>query len=130
MRSGQGGHTVEWLVLVALVAGCVSGPEQVGSPAADRAREVLRGTRERSGNLLLKCEPVDADVYLDGVVQGVCTDFGGGPRGLQVGAGLHRVDVKKDGFWPYTTYFEPSSARAGLTIKLHPVGGAPGGTGG
>ncbi|WP_375773554.1 PEGA domain-containing protein [Archangium gephyra] len=107
-----------WLALVGLVLGCASGPEQVDSPAADRARELMRATRSRNGNLLLRCEPADAEVYLDGVAQGVCTDFGGKPSGLQVGLGLHRIDVKKDGFWPYTTYFEPSSARAGLTIKL------------
>lgn len=127
VRGGRGGWG--W-VLGVLLWGCASGPEQAGSPAADRAREVLRGSRARSGNLRLTCEPADADVYLDGVVQGVCTDFGGTPRALQVGEGLHRVDVKKDGFWPYTSYYEPGSARAGLTIKLRPVGGAAGGTGG
>jgi hypothetical protein len=88
------------------------------SPAADRAREVLRAARTRQGNLLLQCEPEDADVYLDGVIQGMCTDFGGGPNGLKVGTGLHRIDVKKDGYWPYTTYYEPNNARAGLTIRL------------
>jgi hypothetical protein len=110
--------------------GCASGPEQVESPAAERARELLRAVRSRHGNLLLKCEPSDSEVYLDGVIQGVCTDFGGGPKGLQVaGSGLHRIDVKKDGYWPYTTYYEPGSARAGLTIRLKPMeperGGAP-----
>ncbi len=109
------------VALVGLVFGCASGPEQVDSPAADRARELMRSTRARPGNLLLRCEPSDAEVYLDGVLQGVCTDFGGEPSGLQVGVGLHRIDVKKDGYWPYTTYYEPSSARAGLTIRLRPV---------
>lgn len=117
-----------WLALVGLVLGCASGPEQVDSPAADRARDLMRAMRSRNGNLLLRCEPEDAEVYLDGVVQGVCTDFGGRPRGLQVGLGMHRIDVKKDGYWPYTTYFEPSSARAGLTIKLRSMGQEQGGT--
>lgn len=117
-----------WLALVGLVIGCASGPEQVDSPAADRARELMRAQRSRNGNLLLRCEPEDAEVHLDGVIQGVCTDFGGKPSGLQVGLGLHRIDVKKDGYWPYTTYFEPSNARAGLTIKLRPMGQESGGT--
>jgi hypothetical protein len=91
-----------------------------------RAREVLRSRKARQGNLLLQCEPSDAEVYLDGVLQGVCTDFGGESRGLQVGVGLHRIDVKKEGYWPYTTYYEPGgSARAGLTLRLRPRG--PGG---
>lgn len=109
------------LVLGGLVLGCASGPERVQSPAADKARELLRSTGSRDGNLMLRCDPSDAEVFLDGVVQGVCTDFDGGAKGLQVGAGLHRIDVKKDGYWPYTTYYEPGSARARLTIKLRPV---------
>ncbi|WP_239470713.1 PEGA domain-containing protein [Archangium violaceum] len=114
--------------LAGLWLGCASGPEQVDSPAAERAREMLRAVKSRRGNLLLQCEPSDAEVYLDGVVQGVCTDFGGGPSGLQVGGGLHRIDVKKDGYWPYTTYYEPSNARAGLTIRLKPMEPERGGT--
>jgi hypothetical protein len=109
------------LGVVTLVIGCASGPGQVDSPMAERARELLRSRKARQGNLLLRCEPSDAEVYLDGVLQGVCTDFGGGPSGLQVGAGLHRIDVKKDGYWPYTTYYDSGSARAGLTIQLRPV---------
>ena len=109
-------------VLAGLVWGCAaSGPEQVRSPAADRAREALRASRSRSGNLRLRCEPVDADVYLDGVVQGVCTDFSGEPRGLQVGEGLHHIEVKKDGYFPYTTYYEPNNTSLGLTIRLRPT---------
>lgn len=115
------------LGLVTLVLGCASGPGAVDSPAAERARELLRSRKARQGNLLLRCEPSDAEVYLDGVLQGVCTDFGGGPSGLQVGAGLHRIDVKKDGYWPYTTYYDSGSARAGLTIRLRPVETEPGG---
>ncbi|ATB33440.1 PEGA domain-containing protein [Melittangium boletus] len=106
--------------MVGLVLGCATGPERVESPAADRARELLRGG-SRVGNLVLRCEPSDAEVYLDGVVQGVCTDFAGAPRGLSVGEGLHQIDVKKDGYWPYVTYYEPSNARAVLNIRLRSV---------
>jgi hypothetical protein len=99
------------------------------SPAVDRAREMLRTGRTREGTLVLRCEPEDADVYLDDVAQGVCTDFGEAQGGLRVGEGLHRIDVKKDGHWPYTTYYEPGRARAGLTIRLRAMeperGGVP-----
>jgi hypothetical protein len=120
VRGGGWGRGVA-LGLVTLVLGCASGPGAVDSPAVERARELLRSRKARQGNLLLRCEPSDAEVYLDGVLQGVCTDFGGGPSGLQVGVGLHRIDVKKDGYWPYTTYYDSGSARAGLTIRLRPV---------
>lgn len=108
------------LAVLALGPGCASGPEQVESPASARARQLLRSLKAREGNLLLRCEPSDAEVSLDGVPQGVCTDFGGESGGLRVGVGLHRIDVKKEGFWPYTTYYESGSARAGLTIRLRP----------
>gem|GEM_PF-874114 len=129
MRQAGGKWGCRVVVSVAgLVLGCASGPARVESPAADRARELLRGGA-RVGNLVLRCEPSDAEVYLDGVVQGVCTDFAGAPRGLSVGAGLHQIDVKKDGYWPYVTYYEPSNARAMLTIRLRSAtperGGAP-----
>jgi hypothetical protein len=114
---------------MALGLGCASGPEQVDSPAADWARELMRSRKSRPVNLLLRCEPSDAEVYLDGVLQGVCTDFGGGPTGLQVGVGLHRIDVKKAGYWPYMTYYDSDSGKVGLNIQLRPVeperGGAP-----
>lgn len=109
------------LGLMALGPGCASGPEQVGSPAADWTRELMRSRKSRPVNLLLRCEPSDAEVYLDGVLQGVCTGFGGGPGGLQVEAGLHRIDVKKAGYWPYMTYYDSDSGRAGLNIQLKPV---------
>ncbi len=109
------------LVVLVLGQGCASGPEQVESPASLRARQLLRSLKDREGDLLLRCEPSDAEVSLDGVPQGVCTDFGGESRGLRVGAGLHRIDVKKEGFWPYTTYYDSGRARAGLTIRLSPM---------
>jgi hypothetical protein len=113
----RGGWCVVWLVGW---VGCASGPERMDSPAARRARELMSGGG-RDGNLVLRCEPSDAEVYLDGVQQGVCTDFAGTPRGLRVGEGLHQIDVRHEGFWPYVTYYEPSNARATLTLRLRAV---------
>jgi hypothetical protein len=75
----------------------------------------------RRGELRLTCEPRDAEVLLDGVAQGTCLDFSGTPRGLVVGKGLHRVDVKKRGYLPYQTYYEPSGANASLAPTLQPT---------
>lgn len=90
-----------------------------------RARELLRTTASPRGDVVLKCEPSDAEVYLDGVIQGVCADFAGTPVGLKVGEGLHKVEVMKEGFWPYTTYYEPSGARATLRVQLRPRDSSP-----
>ena len=113
------------LCLGALGVGCASGSGAESTPAVVRARELIRSGQGRGGNLILRCEPEDADVYLDDVAQGVCTDFGDAQGGLRVGEGLHRIDVKKEGHWPYTTYYEPGRARAVVNIRL-PVKGSGG----
>lgn len=116
-----------WLAAALAVFGCAGREREPESVA--KARELLAGAETPTGNLALRCEPADAEVYLDGVLQGLCSDFTGSPRGLRVGVGLHHIEVKKQGFWPYTTYYEPSGARARLTIQLRPSvapgGGAP-----
>ncbi|MHB8878921.1 MAG: PEGA domain-containing protein [Myxococcaceae bacterium] len=86
----------------------------------------LAGAGKGAGDLRLTCEPRDAEVYLDGVAQGTCLDFSGAPRGLAVGAGLHRVDVKKRGYSPYQTYYQPSGATASLAPTLVPLSGSQG----
>jgi hypothetical protein len=116
-----------WLAAAVAASGCAGREREPES--VSRARELLAGAEAPSGNLALRCEPEDAEVYLDGVLQGLCSDFSGSPKSLRVGVGLHHVEVKKQGFWPYTTYYEASGARARLTIQLRPSvapgGGAP-----
>ncbi|MBZ4418639.1 PEGA domain-containing protein [Myxococcus sp. RHSTA-1-4] len=116
-----------WLAVAVAASGCAGREREPESVA--KARELMAGAGKPSGDLALRCEPEDAEVYLDGVLQGLCSDFTGSPKGLSVGVGLHHIEVKKRGFWPYTTYYEPSGARARLTIQLRsavaPGGGAP-----
>ena len=71
-------------------------------------------------DLTLGCDPSDADVVLDGVPYGTCLDFSGSPKGLTLSEGMHKVEVKKSGFWPYETYVDSGGTRAALTVKLLP----------
>ncbi|MBN1207498.1 MAG: PEGA domain-containing protein [Myxococcaceae bacterium] len=105
-------------VLVAL--GCAGRQEEPATMA--RARELLRKAEAPTGDVVLRCEPPDAEVTLDGVTQGLCSDFQGTPRGLRVGEGLHQIEVKKEGYWPYTTYIEPHRTRAVLDVRLRSMG--------
>ncbi|EAU66502.1 S-layer protein, putative [Stigmatella aurantiaca DW4/3-1] len=107
------------LVLGAL--GCAARPEEPG--ALVQARKLMRGAESQSGNLILRCDPPEAEVALDGVTQGVCSDFQGTPRGLQVGEGLHQIEVRLEGHWPYTTYLEPQGARTTLNVRLQSKAG-------
>jgi hypothetical protein len=101
-----------------LIAGCATQPA-----AMKRAGEELRGREERiwSSDLTLHCDPAEADVWLDGVPQGTCLDYSGEPRGLKLTDGMHKVEVKKSGFWPYETFVDSSGTRAALTVKLLPT---------
>lgn len=102
-----------------VVTGCTAAPK---NPTVERAEELIASAPVRRGAVELHCDPPDAQVEVDGVPQGVCTDFAGAPNGLTLGDGLHRIDVKKSGFRPYQTYYQASGARAVLRIALQPSG--------
>ncbi|RKH68051.1 PEGA domain-containing protein [Corallococcus aberystwythensis] len=107
--------------MLTLTGGCAAKQEQPATVA--RAEQLMASNSAKRGDLVLRCEPADAQVLLDGVEQGTCTDFAGVSRSLRLGAaGFHQVVVKKRGFYPYTTYYEPSGARVTLKVKLRPVG--------
>jgi hypothetical protein len=109
------------------LAGCAA---KQGPPASVlRARELVSAAESKRGELILRCEPADAEVFLDGVEQGTCNDFAGVSRSLRMAdTAFHQVEVKKRGFFAYTTYFQPSGARMTLNVKLRPM--APEGGGG
>jgi hypothetical protein len=78
-----------------------------------------------TGELVLKCTPVDAEVVLDGVSQGSCRDFNGEPRALKVGEKVRRVEVKKSGFVTWETWLAADQTRVVMTVTLLPYGGSP-----
>lgn len=106
------------LSLLLLLNGCASTQPAAMSAAADGLAE--HHPRVWTSDLTLGCDPSDADVWLDGVPHGTCLDFSGSPRGLSLKQGMHKVEVKKSGFWPYETYVDSGGTRAALTIKLVP----------
>lgn len=115
----------QWVCAAALLsAACATVSEKEHTER--RAEALLAETKQRRGNLELHCEPADAEVFVDGVPQGACFDFDGTTQLLKVGEGLHRIDVKKSGFWPYQTYFHPSGAKAVLRIALEVRGQSQG----
>lgn len=111
----------------ALAAGC----------AAKRTPEVLLGEHPlppmritTKSELVLTCDPPDAEVSLDGVPQGTCEDFRGEPKGLFLGTGVRRVQVKKRGFLPWDTIVETDGTRVMMTVTLiaSASSAAPGGS--
>lgn len=53
------------------------------------------------GGLIFKVNPEDAEVLLDGAVQGKASDFPE-ERYLKVSAGIHRVELRLEGYETYS----------------------------
>jgi len=75
--------------------------------------------------LVLKCDPIDAEVSLDGVPQGTCEDFDGEPKALPIPSGARRIGVKKRGFQPWNSILETDGTRVVMTVTLISTGGMP-----
>ncbi|MBZ4373060.1 hypothetical protein [Corallococcus sp. AS-1-6] len=120
-------RTTAVLALAAMLAGaCAAKQEQPATVA--RAEQLMASNSAKRGDLVLRCEPSDAQILLDGVEQGTCSDFSGVSRSLRLGdSDFHQVEVKKRGFYPYTTYYQPRGARVTLNVKLRPLAPESGG---
>jgi hypothetical protein len=73
-----------------------------------------RGSRSEFGTLRLRTQPGDATVRVDG--QEWDRPSGDDPLVIDLAAGTHRVEVRKDGFRPYTREVE---IRPGDTTTLN-----------
>lgn len=105
-----------WALLAA--AGCASSaPSLVPGVSAPQKSS-------RRSELVLRCTPPDAEVSLDGVPQGTCDDFDGEPRGLGLGKGSRRVEVKKRGFSPWESWMQADGTRVVMDVTLIPNGGS------
>lgn len=75
------------ILVLALVGACVqTETRQVGN----------------EGFVLLKVSPSSAEVYVDGELVGKASEFDGGPSGkLRLSGGLHKIELRKEGYRPY-----------------------------
>lgn len=110
---------MRWLPL--LLAGCVTGPTL--PTVAPQVRQAYRVAG--AGELVLRCSPTDAEVALDGVSQGLCSDFTGAPQALKVGERPRRIEVKKSGFQTWETWLSADQTRVVMNVTLLPNGGSP-----
>lgn len=101
------------MALALVLGGCAH-----RTPAEVRAQQVLRDAKVAEVDLRIDCAPLDAEVSVDRVPRGLCSDYQGAGTGLRLGKGMHQVAVRKTGFRPYVTYVEPSGARLSLTARL------------
>jgi len=93
------------------------------TPAEVKAQAVMEQARSTDVDLQIDCAPSDAEVAVDEVPRGLCSDYAASGAGLRLGSGMHQVSVRKSGYLPYVTYYEPSGARLSLTVQLKPTQG-------
>lgn len=75
--------------------------------------------------LVLRCQPADAEVSLNGVPQGTCEDFSGEPKGLSMPKGPRLIRVKKSGYLPWESILDTDGTRVVMNITLISTGGTP-----
>lgn len=56
----------------------------------------------RVGSIRLRANPNTAKVYIDGALVGTVDEFDGWSNHLELDAGPHRLELKADGYAPYT----------------------------
>ncbi len=86
--------------------------------AQARAVAAMTSAKVTRADVVIVCQPVDAEVFLDGFPIGACRDFGRQSDGLALGKTARRVEVKKAGFVPYSAVVEAGGARTVLEISL------------
>lgn len=59
--------------------------------------------RSDSGKIIFRVQPQDARVSVDGDPVGLARDFSGRPVILEVPAGVHQIELRRDGYEPYRT---------------------------
>jgi hypothetical protein len=70
------------------------------------------------GLLAIFCEPDDADVYVDDVLQGKAKQFDGRPAFLELTSGSHKIRLEAPGYQPYRTELYISEGKEELKVAL------------
>jgi len=78
-----------------------------------------RPQAEAVGNVALTVEPPDAEVAVDGVMQGLGSDFDGVHGALSLSPGPHQLAVSKDGYLPeHLTLYASDDGRQVVQVVL------------
>jgi hypothetical protein len=76
----------------------------------------------RGGRVVLECDPPDAEVSLDGIPVGLCSDYASPMRSLSVGRGHHVIRIHKAGRVAEEREIAPDGAEMVMQAQLAKVG--------
>jgi len=85
------------------------------------ACNTVRSSESGVGNqglLAIYCEPDDADVYVDDVLQGKAKKFDGRPAYLELSSGSHKIRLEAPGYEPYRTEVYISEGKEEIKVRL------------
>jgi hypothetical protein len=80
----------------------------------ERARDV----QAPEGNVVVVAEPPDAEVAVDGVRQGLASDFDGVHGALKLSTGSHVLMLSHTGFAPFSADIYAGEGRQRLQVAL------------
>jgi len=103
------------LLLMSACATTIPTPVEQALAGHEEALQGM-GIREIEAGVALFCSPPEAEVLVDGVLQGSCRDIDG--QLLRLGEGSHRVQVAKPGMRPYEARVATGKARTVLRVQL------------
>jgi hypothetical protein len=85
----------------------------------DPVEATLRNAK--GGNTLVRCEPADAELAVDGVVRGLASDFDGRERLLAIPAGNHQLGFRRKGYEAVVVDVVVVDGRQTLDVRLTPL---------
>jgi hypothetical protein len=109
-----------FIVVVAVVMGAACAHE-TESEALRRGHASELKARVTDGDVRIDCDVGDAEVYVDGVIQGQASDFDGKQRLLKTGDGAHAIQVRKTGYQVYEAGVVAEHTMIVLMVHLIPL---------
>lgn len=105
----------------ALAVGCRTPEPNPFDRLFDSNAGSLRDVKPVPGELHLSCDQADAEVLVDGVLQGSCSDFDGKVGALHLDDRGQLVEVRKSGFQTWQVRLSPGQTRTALQVQLAPM---------
>lgn len=90
------------------------------SPGADAMAEAVSPS-VGMGAVRFQCDPMDAEVVVDGVTRGVASDYAP-PAFIELSPGAHRIELRKAGFATFRTeVYVSEEVLETIPVSLHPL---------